>query len=237
MVCQMGREHLIALKEFQQWYPQLALLLWVVHKVHNHFPWYLHLPAAKTGLAGYQSLERMGGGSLWRGLLLVPLFSPHCEVPALQNWAGYKKGTSTDLPLVRLGVCWSKTEAQNCCALAWPGAQWASHSKPGMQLVWNTAKGPRRLTGAGLQKAEGLFLGRVKTYVHKATRYLKKKVTYYTKRKSFPFYPSSYSHVRFLLRADTDFNLECIFIISDIYLSVLLICIYICVHSYTHIQV
>lgn len=64
LVGQMGREHFAALKIFQQWYPQLALLLGIVHKVSKHFPWSLHLHTAKTGLAGYKRHWEDWGGNL-----------------------------------------------------------------------------------------------------------------------------------------------------------------------------
>lgn len=54
VICHIGKKHLTAVKNFQPWYSQLALLLWAVHKVHKHLPWSLHLLTAMAGLAGYQ---------------------------------------------------------------------------------------------------------------------------------------------------------------------------------------
>lgn len=146
IVCQMDKEHLTALKNFQQWYPQLAHLLRALHKVNKHFPWNLHLPNCQTGLAGYQRHWEDGRREpiVWRfacTLVLTPLWG-NCSKTELH--------VRKEVKLICPWSVWVKVDPglkhRTAVARAGLGHAGLSHGFPGMQLVWNVVQGPRCLT-------------------------------------------------------------------------------------------
>lgn len=96
IVCQMGREHLTALKNFQPWYPQLALLLWAVPQVHKHFRCISTSPLPDGFGWLPEALRR------WEESWFAwPPFSLHSviSVPKMswireRNWHGFARGPS-----------------------------------------------------------------------------------------------------------------------------------------------
>lgn len=143
IVCQMGREHLTALKNFQPWYPQLALLLWAVPQVHKHFRCLSTSPLPDGFGWLPEALRR------WEEWWFAwPPFSLHSviSVPKMswireRKWHGFARGPS----LWMLTREWSTEWLYR--AWAWPRGTlgWLTAS-PGMQLVWNAVQGPPCLT-------------------------------------------------------------------------------------------
>lgn len=144
----MGEEHDYA-RNFQQWYPQLALLLWAQPKVHTCFPLKSPPPHCQTGLAGSHRHWEGGRRQPMEWQFARPSFSFHsviiCSKSELDMRKELKRICPWSMSLWMLTQEWSTELLHPGLA---PGHMGWLTATPGMQLVWNAAQGPRRLTGS-----------------------------------------------------------------------------------------